>query len=67
MMSPTIHKSPVEERVIHEGLQNGHYAVFVLSQYSHHTHACAAEISLNSRNLEERGGEGLKLLKVSYF
>lgn len=33
----TVHEPPVEERVVHKGLQHGHQTVLVFPQYLHHT------------------------------
>lgn len=33
----TVHEPPVEERVVHKGLQYGHQTVLVFPQYLHHT------------------------------
>eukprot|EP01137_Pigoraptor_chileana_P037296 Opistho-2@34174 len=43
-----LNETPIDERIVHKRLQDGHERVFVLTQNAHHRLACHAIIALNS-------------------
>lgn len=47
----TVHKPPVEQRVVNEGLQHGHNAVTMLPQHFHHRVAGDAVVAVQARHL----------------
>lgn len=47
----TVHKPPVEQRVVDEGLQHSHNAVPVLPQHLHHCVARDPVVTIQARHL----------------
>lgn len=57
----TVHKPPVEQRVVDEGLQHGHDAVAMLTQHLHHRVAGDAVVAVQARHLatnQRQAGDG---------
>lgn len=64
----TVHKPPVEQRVVDKGLQHGHDAVAMLPQHLHHRVAGDAVVAVQAchlaTNQRQAGGDEMRTSTV---